>query len=385
MNRFRTLIATLAVLAGPCLAQSIDQHSVTGLVAAMTTPLSGQAIADAREFDDQLLSAGRAEDQRVYLVTDERSRRINHIAARLLTGMGERPSAWIVRVLDTTPPETNAFVVGGRYVYVFTGLLQKAESDDELAFVVGHELGHSVLKQQERRRSDTGTQLAQLIALVAAFSKGETATDLLQVSQAMHAQYSQQDEAEADAVGAAIAIRAGFDPLRGVDFFTRSVRAQDQATPGAAMTEAQIQILRTEAVQLQNACVKWRNAWNAGQMARVQANADQLNTICSNAEHKRLAFNQANAEYYSAQANKTRAALTSSHPDGQARVAALAATVDFLAGRRDAQSLAKYKNASLVMQALQAIDSPLLRSAVTTATAASSIPTGASSPHDSRP
>lgn len=346
---------------------AIEQHSVDGLKAALTAPLSQDAIKQAQEFDDALLSEGRNGEQRVYLITDERSKKVNHLASKLLAGMGEDPSHWVVRVLDTTPVQENAFVVGGRYVYVFTGLLEKATSDDELAFVLGHELGHSLLKQNERRQSDTSMQLVQLIALIGAIKKGNSGDTLLATAKNMHAQYSQQDEAEADALGAAIAFRAGFDPLRGSDFFTRAVRSQDAAAPGSLLSETQLQTMKAEVQQLQNACAQWRNAWNGGQMPKTQPNADKLNAICADAETKRLAYNKANQEYYTAQANKILTKASSSHPESQARVAALAAIVEFLAGRRDVDSLAKYKNANLVMLALQSIDSPVLKAPSITA------------------
>lgn len=355
--------ALVAFIAGPGYAQGTDQHSVDGLVSALTTQLSQEAISRAREFDDSLLGEGHTGEQRVYLVTDERSRKVNEITSKLLTAMGHDPRAWVVRVLDTKPPVSNAFVVGGRYVYVFTGFLQEAESDDEVAFVLGHELGHSLLKHGERQQSDFSMQLAGLLALIGELAKGKTAENLTGFAHSMQAQYSQQEEAEADALGAAIAIRSGFDPLRGVDFFTRSVRKQDEERPGASLSDDQLQAMRVELSQLQATCLQGTNAWNSRQIAQTQANADQVNSICADAENKRVAFNQASEEFYMARAQKVLDGLTSTHPDSQSRVAALAATVDFLAGRRDVESLLIFRNAGLVMQALRSTDSVLLHAA----------------------
>ena len=41
---------------------------------------------------------------------------------RVLVAIGEAPRGWVVRVLDTDPKVVNAFVNGGRYIYVFMGL-----------------------------------------------------------------------------------------------------------------------------------------------------------------------------------------------------------------------------------------------------------------------
>ena len=52
-------------------------------------------------------------------------------------GIGENPQGWVVRVLDSDPKVMNAFVNGGNYVHVFTGLRDQIKSDNELAIVVG--------------------------------------------------------------------------------------------------------------------------------------------------------------------------------------------------------------------------------------------------------
>lgn len=357
-----------------CIVQGAvtDQHSVDGVAAAIASPLSAETVTKARQFDDQLLSAGQTQSERVYLMTDERSRRVNHLATRLLSAMGQDPKDWVVRVLDTTPPQNNAFVVGGRYVYVFTGFLASAQSDDEIAFVLGHELGHSLLKHAERRDSDTTQQLAKLIAAIASLSHGKSAQKAALFSEVMGANYSQQDEAEADALGAAIALRAGFDPLRGADFFTRMVRDQDTATAESAKIETDLDQARVVVQQAQQACTKLTNDWNSGQFARSQQNADQVNRVCADAEYRRVNFNAANQSFYTAKAQESLQTLTSSHPKDQSRVAALVATVDFLNGRRDLDSMASYQTAHIVMQALSRTDSVLLKPPVETTSAAPS-------------
>lgn len=135
-------------------AQLKDQHSVEAIVAALKSPIPPQLAKEARDFDDKLMSAGHMEGGKVYLVTDERSTRANTMVRKLLEAMGEDRSHWVVRVLDTDPPVANAFVTGGKYIYVYTGLINEAISDDELAFVFSHELGHSLLKHRARAQCE---------------------------------------------------------------------------------------------------------------------------------------------------------------------------------------------------------------------------------------
>ena len=108
----------------------------------------------AREADDKIMAGGDVEGVHVYLVTDERSARANELVGGLLRAAGQNPNEWVVRVLDTDPKLVNAFVMGGKYVYIYTGLLAQKPSDDELAFILSHELGHSLLKHQERQEND---------------------------------------------------------------------------------------------------------------------------------------------------------------------------------------------------------------------------------------
>jgi predicted Zn-dependent protease len=76
-----------------------------------------------------------------------------------------------VRVLDTNPSIENAFVLGGTYIYVYTGLVQNASADDELAFVLAHEIGHSLLKHSARREEDFLNLVASLAELRGATSR----------------------------------------------------------------------------------------------------------------------------------------------------------------------------------------------------------------------
>lgn len=120
-SRIITLLFGAALFPLSVSAQFKDQHSVEAIVAALKSPIPPQLVKEARDFDDKLMSAGHTEDGKVYLVTDERSTRANAMVRKLLEAMGEDPSHWVVRVLDTDPPVANAFVTGGKYVYVYTG------------------------------------------------------------------------------------------------------------------------------------------------------------------------------------------------------------------------------------------------------------------------
>jgi len=133
----------------------------------------------------------------------------------------------------------------GRPVIIVTaGLIAEARSADELAFVLGHEAGHHIarhLEQQDREAAAAG-------ALFGRLARAQGATDA-QIGQAAKLgafvaarRFSQGAELEADAIGAAIALRAGFDPLAGAAFFGRLPDPDDAFLsthpPSAARMEA---------------------------------------------------------------------------------------------------------------------------------------------------
>ena len=148
-----------------------DQHDITSIVSVLQSQIPTEMVVQARSFDDQLLKAGEMEGNKVYLITDQRAQRVNSIVRRLLKQMGQEDREWVVRVFDTHEPIVNAFVTGGKYFYVFTGLLKEATSDEELAFILGHELGHSLLKHNIRRQGDSTMTLSNLAIIIGALSK----------------------------------------------------------------------------------------------------------------------------------------------------------------------------------------------------------------------
>jgi predicted Zn-dependent protease len=161
------LCATALQTLLPCPTQAaVDGHSLETVRQALESPIPGSALEQARQLDEQILRSGTAMGTRVSLVTDERLQHTQAIVRRMLTAIGENPQSWEVRVLDTDPKVVNAFVNGGKYIYVFTGVADDVRSDSELAVIVGHEMGHSVLKHNIRRNSDLTSSLANLAALI---------------------------------------------------------------------------------------------------------------------------------------------------------------------------------------------------------------------------
>jgi predicted Zn-dependent protease len=95
----------------------------------------------------------------------------------------------------------NAFAVPGCYIYVTRGLLTIMNSEDELAAVLGHELGHVMGKHSYRRqRASTWSTLGAL-ALGVATKSQEVMQQAAQLAQVYTLSYSRTQEHESDDYG----------------------------------------------------------------------------------------------------------------------------------------------------------------------------------------
>lgn len=138
------------------------------------------------------------------------------IGRRLVAQAAPRDAPYEFHVADDTEP--NAFALPGGFVYVTRGILALANSEDELAGVMGHEIGHIVARHSVRQL-EASTPFALLFgvprAIVGVVSPalggilggiGNLASGLVLAS------YSREQERDADRIGIELSARAGWDP-----------------------------------------------------------------------------------------------------------------------------------------------------------------------------
>ncbi len=171
-------------------------------------------IQEERELGEKVLQ----EVRKVWpMVEDPAPRKyIARIGKRILATLETQPFEYDFYVLNT--PEINAFAVPGGKVFFNSGLIQMVESEDELAGVMAHEIGH-VVARHIARQSEQGMKLglAALGAMLAGIFLGPQAAAALGVTaQAASAtvmlKYSREHEEEADYLGLKFMERAGYDP-----------------------------------------------------------------------------------------------------------------------------------------------------------------------------
>jgi predicted Zn-dependent protease len=128
----------------------------------------------------------------------------------------------------------NAFTTGGTHMYIYTELLRKCRSEDELAAVMAHEYGHvyarHVHKGMNRQYLTLGGAAAAGIGgyLLGGEKHGTEYGALaaglgLAAGQVLNMGFTRDDEAEADDLGFEFYTRAGWDPERFGDFFQQMI------------------------------------------------------------------------------------------------------------------------------------------------------------------
>ena len=111
----------------------------------------------------------------------------------------------------------NAFALPGGYVYVYKGLLEKMKTDDQIAAIMAHEMGHICAKHSLKRLQDSlGYQLLRIMVSQGANDNYTRYRANEAINQLMLS-YSRQDEFEADRLAVKYLKKAGYKPNAMID------------------------------------------------------------------------------------------------------------------------------------------------------------------------
>jgi len=147
--------------------------------------------------------------------------RVNSIGRRIAAVSDRQDLKYHFKVLENK--DINALSTPGGYVYVNTGLLDKAD-DDELAAVIGHEVGH-IAARHAVQAIDANKWISGGMILATILIKSDNKKAVMEgASMALDVimkGYSREDEFEADKLGVRYAYYAGFDPNGAVTFMEK--------------------------------------------------------------------------------------------------------------------------------------------------------------------
>lgn len=130
--------------------------------------------------------------------------------------------------------EPNAFALPGGKVGVNTGIFSVAKNQDQLAAVIGHEIGHVISRHHEERltRQMGASSLLQIAgALAGDYGQLVTQGGGMVAQTGFLLPNSRTQESEADVVGQRLMAQAGFDPAQAVDLWQNMMAAGGARSP----------------------------------------------------------------------------------------------------------------------------------------------------------
>lgn len=189
---FRRIVPLVAIL-------SLLSASVPSPALALSTE---SEIAMGRASDEQIVNSNVIETDPLL------NAYVQSIADQLWKQVARKDVPYNIKIIKAN--DVNSFATLGGYVYVYEGLIDFVQSDDELAGVIGHETGHI-----ERRHVVTMNSKANALNLL--FGIASLMSPFLWrfgniLEAGALAKISRDDELQADRYGLQLMSRAGYDP-----------------------------------------------------------------------------------------------------------------------------------------------------------------------------
>ena len=177
--------------------------------------LAAAACAVSVQQEIELGAATVAEiDSTLPVVRDATTQAALDAAARPVLAVARRRDLpWTFRIVNTA--DVNAFAVPGGHIYVTRGLIEHATSYDQLAGVLGHEIGHVDLRHsakqiEQAQAASLGVNLGYILA---GRQPGQTESAALNIAaSAIFAKFSREDERAADQAAVGYLTVAGINP-----------------------------------------------------------------------------------------------------------------------------------------------------------------------------
>jgi beta-barrel assembly-enhancing protease len=204
------LILVVAIFLASCSSTAPNLPALPGI----SPPSEDEESRISREFRRE------ARKHLKFVNHPEVERYVDRIGRRILGATG--PQAFDYRFFVVEDNQLNAFAVPGGSIYLFSGLIERAKTTDELAGVLGHEIVHVKARHMARSSGPDAISVLSLLGMVLLARSGDGAQAAGMVGQAVaatrQAAYSRQLEMEADTLGARYMTSAGYDPKGAVAF-----------------------------------------------------------------------------------------------------------------------------------------------------------------------
>ena len=201
-------------------------HSLLFLALAVTGACT---VGDEQEKALGQDAAAQVEREVPMVADDAVNAYVTNLGTALATASDDRNREWQFHVVDAEV--LNAFALPGGFVYVNRGLIEHATMASELAGVLGHEIGHVLLRHSAERiekQQKTSVGVSVVCGLTNICSNEAARVAINVGGAALFARFSRRDELEADSAAVGILIRAGYDPQGIATMFEKLLETREQ-------------------------------------------------------------------------------------------------------------------------------------------------------------
>lgn len=204
---------------------------IAGAVMAVT--MAGCGVSTQQEIEIGQQNVAQI-NQQLPIVQDPEINRYLNVLGDSIARLTSRPDLpWTFYMVNSN--EVNAFAVPGGFVYVNRGLVERTQRMDQLAGVLGHEIGHvvkrhSVKQMEQMQGANVGVTLACVLTSVCNSQIAQAGINV--AGGLVFSKFSRNDEAEADEVGVQNVVRAGISP-QGIPEMFRILIDERQRSPSS--------------------------------------------------------------------------------------------------------------------------------------------------------
>jgi predicted Zn-dependent protease len=231
MRRALLLLSAAAVAVSPLAAQPYYTQPYPQPYPQQQAPVQGRYL-DPRDVAEAQRDHAEMVQEMGGEVTGARGAYVNSVGQKIAAFSGIANPGQQVRITTLNSAVENAFAVPGGYVYVTRQLLALMDDEAELAFALGHEIGHVAERhaQARERYAQRSSVMGVLGQLLGAVLGNNMFGSMVSQSAQRNAQlrtlsFSRDQEYRADELGLRYLIQAGYDPSGGPEVLAALSRA----------------------------------------------------------------------------------------------------------------------------------------------------------------
>lgn len=185
-------------------------------------PSDNPVTVDTVSRNDRLAELAKGQHPRILATyggeySDPKLERMVAKVVGNLTLESDNP-AQTYRITILNSPNVNAFALPGGYLYVTRGLLALANDSAELAAVIAHEMGHVTANHGLQRQQKEAEEVLATKVVSDVLGDSQAAKAALVRGKLRLAQFSRNQELEADAIGIRHSARSGYDAFAAARF-----------------------------------------------------------------------------------------------------------------------------------------------------------------------